>query len=74
MKEMSPKVTLLPNPHRFAGFRVLKAPDIPSVLVEVGFLSNAQDEQLLQSREYRTRVVAGMVAGIERYFSHNSVE
>ncbi len=36
--------------HRFAGFRVLKAPDVPSVLVELGYLSNRQDEEFLKSQ------------------------
>jgi N-acetylmuramoyl-L-alanine amidase len=62
------KVTLLPNPHRFAGFAVLKAPDIPSVLVETGFLSHPQEEKLLNSKAYREKVVSGIAAGIEAYF------
>ena len=46
-----PRVGLINNPHRSAGFKVLKAPDVPSVLVELGYLSNAKDEaQLLEPR------------------------
>ena len=49
--ELSPTIELINNPHRSAGFKVLKAPDVPSVLVELGYLSNAKDEeQLLQRR------------------------
>lgn len=61
------KITRLPRPHRFAGFRVLKAPDIPSVLIEIGFLSNATDERLLLSPEYRTLVIGSIVKGIDRF-------
>ena len=47
---------LLPNTHRFAGFAVLKAPDIASVLIEMGYLSNVQDEALLLSAANRRQV------------------
>ena len=62
------RVKLLNNTHRFAGFAVLKAPDIPSVLVEIGFLSNPQEEKNLKSKEYREKVVSGIVAGVNDYF------
>lgn len=62
------KVHLLPDSHRFAGFAVLKAPDIPSVLVEIGFLSNPQEEKMIKSKAYRDKVVAGIAAGIDGYF------
>ncbi len=61
-------ITKLPKTHRYAGFRVLKAPDIPSVLVELGFLSNEQDERLLLTSEYRERVVSSLVKGIDRFY------
>lgn len=54
-------VAMLPNSHRFAGFVVLKAPEIPSVLVEMGFISNQRDEELLRRADHR-RVVAGALA------------
>jgi len=62
------KVRLLQNSHRFAGFAVLKAPDIPSVLVEMGFLSHPNEEKLLKSKPYRDRVTANIAAGIDAYF------
>jgi N-acetylmuramoyl-L-alanine amidase len=43
------------NSHRYAGFAVLKAPDIPSVLIELGYLSDPQDEALLISPQHRTK-------------------
>ena len=61
------KITKLQKTHRYAGFRVLKAPDIPSVLIELGFLSNAEDERLLLSPEYRDLVISSVVKGIDRY-------
>ena len=51
-------VPLLPNTHREAAFAVLKAPDIPSVLVEMGFLSNARDEAALKRPAHRAKVAA----------------
>jgi len=57
------------NTHRFAGFAVLKAPDIPSVLVETGYLSNEQDEQMLRKPEYRTKLATALARAIERYFA-----
>jgi len=61
-------VHLLPDSHRFAGFAVLKAPDIPSVLIEIGFLSNPQEEKLIKSKAYRDKVVSGIAKGVENYF------
>jgi N-acetylmuramoyl-L-alanine amidase len=67
---MSGKVRLLPNTHRFAGFAVLKAPDVPSVLVEIGFLSHPQEEKLLKTKAHREQVVASLARGIDAYFEH----
>jgi N-acetylmuramoyl-L-alanine amidase len=61
------KITKLQKTHRFAWFRVLKAPDIPSALIELGFLSNADDERLLLSPEYRDLVIDSVVKGIDRF-------
>jgi N-acetylmuramoyl-L-alanine amidase len=60
---------LLQNTHRFAGFAVLKAPDVPSVLVETGYLSNPEDEQALRRPEYRTKLAAALARAIEGYFA-----
>lgn len=59
---------LLRNTHRFAGFAVLKAPDIPSVLVELGYLSNKTDERMLRNPRKRKRMAAAMSTAVERYF------
>jgi N-acetylmuramoyl-L-alanine amidase len=54
---------------RSAGFRVLKAPDIPSVLLEVGFLSNPDDEKHLTSDAWRDRMADQIVGAIDSYFA-----
>jgi N-acetylmuramoyl-L-alanine amidase len=61
-------VGLLSNTHRFAGFAVLKAPDIPSVLVEIGFLTNPREEGQLKSNAYRVKVVRGLTQAVDEYF------
>ncbi len=63
------QVKLLPNTHRFAGFAVLKAPDIPSVLIETGFISNSAEEKLLKTKEYRQKLMSGIVGGVNSYFA-----
>lgn len=62
-------VRLLERPHRYAGFAVLKAPDIPSVLVEMGFMSNSQEARALSSAPYRSKIAAALVDGINVYFT-----
>jgi N-acetylmuramoyl-L-alanine amidase len=57
------------NPERSAGFVVLKAPEFPSVLVELGYLSNAQDVQSLSSAEWRVKAAAAMVKAIAAFFA-----
>ena len=66
--EMQQETMLLPRTHRFAGFAVLKAPDVPSVLIELGYLSNDIDEQFLRSSAYRQRLAQGIARAIDRYF------
>lgn len=67
--EMGRLLKLLDNTHRFAGFAVLKAPDVPSVLVEMGYLSNDQEEQLLRQSAYRAKLATALVHSIDRYFA-----
>ncbi len=54
---------------RSAGFRVLKAPDVPSVLLELGFLSNPDDEKLLTSAAWRERTAEAVAKSIDGYFA-----
>lgn len=55
--------------HRFAGFAVLKAPDVPSVLIELGYLSNPTDERQLSSRDYQKTLAASIKRAVDAYFS-----
>jgi N-acetylmuramoyl-L-alanine amidase len=60
---------MLPNPERHAGFVVLKAADIPSVLVEMGFMSNPRDEAELRKPAHRVKVAQAMKRAVEAYFT-----
>ena len=54
-----------------AGFAVLKAPDVPSILVESAFISNPEEEARLRDPAYQERLVTALVTGIKRYFARN---
>jgi N-acetylmuramoyl-L-alanine amidase len=69
VEELGRTVMLLERPHRAAGFAVLTAPDIPSALVELGCLSNPEDERLLRHRTYQQRLAQGLARAIEDYFA-----
>ncbi|MCW5749660.1 MAG: N-acetylmuramoyl-L-alanine amidase [Alphaproteobacteria bacterium] len=68
VREMEQRVHMHKNGHRFAGFRVLKAPDVPSVLVELGYLSSRADEQMLRSPAGRARLADALLRAVDRYF------
>ncbi|MBC7311922.1 MAG: N-acetylmuramoyl-L-alanine amidase [Rhizobium sp.] len=61
------QVALINNPHRYAGFRVLQAHDVPSILLELGFLSNKEDEKLLLDPAWRVKIADLLAAAIRRY-------
>jgi N-acetylmuramoyl-L-alanine amidase len=69
VESLDGQITLLPNTHRYAGFAVLTAPDIPSALIEVGFLSHPKEEYIIQKRTYRKKVIEGIVRGLQKYFA-----
>jgi N-acetylmuramoyl-L-alanine amidase len=71
--ELGRAVPLLDKPHRSAGFAVLTAPDMPSVLVELGCLSNPAEERLLPQRAYQQRLARGLLRAIEDYFAAHAV-
>jgi N-acetylmuramoyl-L-alanine amidase len=62
-------IEILQNTHRFAGFAVLTAPDMASVLVELGYLSNQDEEKLLNNLNYKRKVCESLVKAVEEYFS-----
>jgi N-acetylmuramoyl-L-alanine amidase len=61
---------ILPRqPHRSAAFVVLKAPDVPSVLIELGYLSNASDAAQMNTARWRNGVANAIAAAVERHFA-----
>ncbi len=69
VKSLGSHVKLLPRPARHAGFMVLKAADIPSVLVELGFMSNRADEAALRRRAHRKVLANAMTHAVDAYFA-----
>jgi N-acetylmuramoyl-L-alanine amidase len=65
-----PKATRLHrNPLKGAGFRVLRAPDVPSVLVELGYLTTPEDAKLMMTEEWRRATADAMAEAIEKFLS-----
>lgn len=62
-------VRLLPHTHRQAGFAVLTSPDIPAALVELGYLSNPQDEKLLTVRQHQMSLARALRASVDAHFA-----
>ena len=67
--ELADVTALVRNTRRFAGFVVLKSPDVPSVLLELGYLSNPTDAANLARPEYRDQLARSTVRAIDRYFA-----
>ncbi len=61
-------IDTLQKTHRFAGFKVLTAPDLPSVLIELGYLSNPLEAKKLDNTKYREKVAKSLLTAIEQYF------
>lgn len=66
--ELGQTLPMRRNSHRFAGFMVLKAPDVPSVLVEMGYLSNPDDTRALRSKQGQEKLAESIRRAIDRYF------
>ena len=66
--EVGQETKLLRNTHRFAGFAVLKSPVVPSVLFEIGYMSNRQEERLLRDRGHRAKIIDSIIRAIDGYF------
>lgn len=71
VSEMKRKIQLVPNAHRFAGFVVLKSPNIPSVLLEMGYLSNREEEKLMWQKSYRNKLSQALVNAVNQFFKDN---
>lgn len=67
LSEMADVTGLRKSQLLFAGFKVLKAPDVPSILVEMGYLTNRQEEQQLANAAYRKKLAAAIAEGIGSY-------
>ena len=68
IKDIKNEMNLLKRAHRFAGFTVLKSLDIPSVLIEMGYLSNKEDSKLLVSNNYQKKITSNIVKAVKNYF------
>ncbi len=69
LSELKGKTKLIGNSHRRAGYYVLLAPDVPAVLLELGFLSNAEDEKLLKTKAHRDKILSAVERAINRYMA-----
>ncbi len=69
MGEMKSTVRMHKHPLKSAGFKVLKAPDVPSVLIELGYVSNKDDLEHLVSENWRSRTVGSMAQAIDAFFA-----
>jgi N-acetylmuramoyl-L-alanine amidase len=72
-RELAPLIGLKSTFHKFAGLMVLKAPDVPSVLLETGYISNDEDLALLTSEEYRHKIAIGVRRAVEAHFARQLV-
>jgi N-acetylmuramoyl-L-alanine amidase len=67
---MGASTPMMNNPDREANFRVLKSAKTPSVLIELAYVTNAQDAKNLKSDDWRDKVTGSLLTAIENYFSH----
>jgi len=69
LRKLKKQTALAPEPQRSAAFKVLKQTHAPSVLVELGYLSNSEDEKLLTSAAWRKKTAAAITSAVDTYFS-----
>ena len=72
-REAAPVFPFRPDWHRFAAFIVLKAPDIPSILFESGYLTNETDTAYIESAEGRREIAEGMRRAVEAHFARRGL-
>jgi len=66
------KLNLRSRETKFAGFRVLKAPEIPSVLIEMAYISNPRDERNLKRKDYQEQIATAIADGVKSYFEDST--
>lgn len=71
--QLAQSVGVINNPHRHARFRVLRAPDVPSVLIELGYLSNIEDETSLRDPQWRAKAVDSIAAAVEKFAARKGI-
>ena len=72
--ELKRRLAMRSNSHRYAGFQVLRAPDVPSTLMEIGYLSNREDARRLNSKQGQEGIAVAVAAAIEQYFASVAAE
>ncbi len=74
VQKMKGSIRMSPAPQRSAAFKVLKQTGTPSVLIELGFLSNAKDEKLMSESEWQYKAAQSIAAAVDLYFSHRKTQ
>ena len=69
--QMGAATTMRSKPHREAAFDVLKTAKVPSVLIELAYVSNRRDAARLQSSRWRNQVASSLTTAVDKYFSHS---
>lgn len=72
VNNMQKNIKILNNPHRFAGFAVLKSPTVPSALIEMGFISNRKEEKLLNTEAFRNKFAKSLQTALDEYFAEET--
>ncbi|WP_374384008.1 N-acetylmuramoyl-L-alanine amidase [Dongia sp.] len=75
VKSLKRETLMLEQSHRFAGFAVLKAPDVPSVLLEMGYISSDEDQRLLTNKSHQKSLAKAIATSIQNFFDwQNSIK
>jgi len=69
LNEIGPITPVVSRPLKGAGFAVLKLPDVPSILVELGYLSHAAEEKTLLRDDHRRKIAQATARAVDRYFT-----